>query len=106
MMNLKYKIKPTITFENKELWIFNSELLQMDIQLIQDGIDSCQLTIEEKNIGLSWGLEVSELKIGKEISILTYHGKFVAEIPTIEIYNMLKAYRDKLKDYENENNTS
>ena len=101
-MNLIYKIRPTITFENEELWIFNSELLQMDIQLIEDGIYSCESTIKEQNKGLSWGLEVSVLEIGKKSSILTYHGKFVAEIPTIEIYYMLMAYRDKLKDYENE----
>jgi hypothetical protein len=55
---------------------------------------------------MSWGLEVSELLIHKEIATLEYHGKFVAEIPTIEILNMLKAYRDKLKDYENENTIS
>lgn len=99
---LKYKIKPTIIFENKELWIFNSEILNMDLSQIQDGINSCQLIMDEKYPEMSWGLEVSELLIHKETSRLEYHGEFVMEIPTAEIYNMLKSYRDKLVEYEND----
>lgn len=101
-MNLVYKIKPTITFENKELWIFNSELLQMDLQTIQDGIDSCEMTFNGQVTNLSWGWEVSELLIHKETSKLEYHGKFVAEIPTVEIYEMLKKYKKALEDFDRE----
>jgi len=102
MKTLKYKIKPTIYFENKELWIFNNEILDMPFSMIEDGIISCKRVMNDEYPEMSWGLEVSELLIHKEMSTLEYHGKFVAEIPTIEIYNMLEKYRDKLKDYENE----
>ncbi len=106
METLKYIIKPTILFENKELWIFNNEILDMPFSMIEDGIESCRRVMSEEYPEMAWGLEVSELSIHKETSTLEYHGKFVAEIPTVEIYNMLKAYRDKLRDYENENNIS
>ena len=99
---LKYIIKPTILFENKELWIFNNEILDMPFSMIEDGIESCRRVMSEEYPEMSWGLEVSEILIHKETSILEYHGKFVAEILTIEIYNMLKQYRNKLQEYENE----
>ena len=35
----------------------------------------------------------------KEITKLSYNNEKQADIPTIEIYNMLKAYRDKLQEY-------
>jgi hypothetical protein len=106
MINIKYRIRPQIIFENKEFWIFNSEIYDMSFSMIQDGIESCRIVMSGEYSEMSWGLEVSEFLIHKETTILEYHGKFVAEIPTIEIYNMLKSYRDKLQDYENENNIS
>jgi hypothetical protein len=102
METLKYKIKPTILFENKELWILNNEILDMTLSLIEDGVLSCERVINGEYTELNWGSEVSELLIRKESSTLEYHGKFVAEIPTVEILNMLKAYRDKLIEYEKE----
>ncbi|WP_433829494.1 hypothetical protein [Flavobacterium anhuiense] len=102
MKTLKYKIKPTIYLEDKKLWIFNNEILDMPFSMIEDGITSCKRVMSGEYPEMSWGLEVSELLIHKEISTLEYHGKFVAEIPTEEICEMLEKYRDKLKEYENE----
>jgi hypothetical protein len=102
-----FKIKPYIdSVDNQKFGILISEIYQMPFSMIEDGIESCRRVMSEEYPEMSWGLEVSELLIHKETSTLEYHGKFVADIPTIEIYNMLKAYRDKLKDYENENNIS
>jgi hypothetical protein len=105
MLKLQYKIKPIISLEDRDLWIFTGEIHQMPFSMIEDGIESCRRVMSGEYPEMSWGLEVSELLIHKEISVLEYHGKFIAEIPTIEIYNMLKAYRDKLKDYYNESLT-
>lgn len=101
MKILKYKIKPTIYFENKELWIFNNEILDMPFSMIEDGIISCKRVMSGEYPQMSWGLETSELLIHKDMSTLEYHGNFVTEIPTMEICEMLEKYRDKLKDYEN-----
>jgi hypothetical protein len=98
-----FKIKPYIdSVDNQKFGILISEIYQMPFSMIEDGIESCRRVMSGEYQEMSWGLEVSELLIHKVTSTLEYHGKFVADIPTIEIYNMLKAYRDKLKDYENE----
>jgi hypothetical protein len=102
MKTLKYKIKPTIYFEDQKLWIFNNEILDMPFSMIEDGILSCKQVLNGEQKELSWGLETAELLLYKEISILEYHGKFVTEIPTKEICEILEIYRDKLKEYENE----
>jgi hypothetical protein len=99
---MKYSIKPYIHNTDENLRLFFTEIHQMDISEIQDGIDSCFGVMNNEDPELSWGSEVSELLIRKESSTLEYHGKFVAEIPTVEILNMLKAYRDKLIEYEND----
>lgn len=106
MKILKYKIKPAIYFENKVLWIFNNEILDMPFSMIEDGIISCKRVMNGEYKELAWGLEVAELLIHKEISTLEYHGKFVAEIPTIDICNLLEKYLDKLKEYENEDQST
>ena len=102
MIKLQYKIKPIIFLDDRDLWIFTGEINQMPFSMIEDGIESCRRVMSEEYPEMSWGLEVSEILIHKETSILEYNGKFVAEILTVEIYNMLKQYRDKLKEYENE----
>ena len=99
---MKYSIKPFIYNTDKNLVLFFTEIHQMDLSQIKDGVDSCILVMNGEHEELWWGLVVSELAIHKETSTLTYNGDFVTEILTLEIYNMLKAYHDKLQDYENE----
>lgn len=103
---MKFKIRPYIEIDNLDFQTFVSEIHQMPFPMIEDGIESCRRVISGEYPEMSWGLEVSELLIHKEISTLEYHGKFVAEIPTVDIYNMLKEYRDKLKEYEDTNSSS
>jgi hypothetical protein len=103
---MNFKIKPYIEIDDLDFQTFVSEIYQMSFSMIEDGIISCEKVMNSDYHEMSWGLEVSELLLHKETSILEYHGKFVAEIPTIEIYNMLKEYRDKLKEYEGTNSRS
>ena len=72
----------------------------MPFSIIEDGILSCERVMSGKYLEMSWGLEVSELLIHKETSTLEYHGKVVAEIPTIEIYEMLKKYKKALESFD------
>ncbi len=102
MTNLNVIVKPILYTENRDLWIFIGETNQMPFSMIEDGIESCRRVMNGEHPELSWGLEVSELLIHQETCTLEYNGDFIAEIPTIEIYNMLIKYRDKLKDFETE----
>jgi hypothetical protein len=103
---MKFYIKPRLYLLEQDLWLFSDEIHQMPFSMIEDGIESFRRVISGEYPEMTWGLEVSELLIHKETSTLEYHGKFVAEIPTIDIYNMLKEYRDKLKEYEGTNSSS
>lgn len=98
-----YKIKPILTCENESLWIMIGELNDMTSSEIQDGIDTCVYAIEGKQTGYSWGLEVFELMIEKEVSVLEYHGEFVAEISTKDILKMLQDYKRALEYFEGRN---
>lgn len=95
-----FKIKPYITADNSEFNLMFSEIYQMNSDEIQDGIDTCNLAIEGKT-GFSWGWEVFELAIEKEMSRLEYHGEFVVEIPTKEVLKMLQDYKNALDFFEN-----
>lgn len=102
MTNLNVVVKPILYTENRDLWIFIGETNQMPFSMIEDGIETCRRVIDGEYTEMSWGLEVAELLIHQKTSTLEYNGDFIAEIPTLEIYNMLITYRDKLKDYNTE----
>lgn len=99
-MKMRYQIRPYIHNEDSDLVMFFTELHQMTPSEIQDGINTCNIAINEGKSGFSWGLEVFELLIEKENSTLEYHGEFVAEIPTKEILKMLQDYKDALDYFE------
>lgn len=94
-----FQIKPYIHVENTRLTFFVTEIYNMPIDMIQDGIDSCELTISGEQSNLSWGLEVSEIYIGKEVSSLEYNSSFKMEIPTKELLEMLKKYKKALAEW-------
>ena len=100
---MKYKIKASLLFEDENFWIMNNEINDMTPSEIQDGIESCRIAMKGDEEELSWGLEVFELLIRKEISILEYHSSFVAEIPTKDILKMLLDYQQALVYFENLN---
>jgi hypothetical protein len=102
MTNLNVIVKPILYTENRDLWIFIGEINQMPFSMIEDGMESCRKVMAGEYPEMSWGFEVFELIIHEKTSILEYNGDFITEIPTIEIYNMLIKYRDKLRDYQAE----
>lgn len=97
-----FQIKPYIDSPDERLHLMISEIKQMTMSEIQDGINSCRLAIEEEKEGLSWGLEVFELLLSKERSILEYHGQKICDIPTKEIFQMLVDYKNAVNFLEKE----
>jgi len=96
-----FKIKPYISADNAQLNTMFSEIYQMPISMIDDGISSCKLAIDgEKD--LSWGLEVFELLLSKEKSILEYHGQKICDISTKEVFQMLVDYKNAVNFLEKE----
>ncbi len=101
-MNI-FKIRPYIEAKDSKFNTFFTEIYDMPLDLIQDGIDSCNMVMSEQQDELWWGLEVSSVCIHKENARLTYYDEFVADLPTIDLRNMLVSYRKKLIEYEEEN---
>jgi hypothetical protein len=102
---MKYEIRPFIYNTDPELTLFFTELHQMIASQIDDGIYTCKQAIEEGKTGFSWGAEVFEIKVEKEISVLEYHGEFVREIPTREILEMLTEYKNAIDYLKNGSET-
>lgn len=94
-----FQIKPYIDSPDEQLHLMISEIKQMTMSEIQDGIESCRLAIEGEE-GLSWGLEVFEILLSKELSTLEYHSSFITEIPTKDILQMLIDYRNALVHFD------
>lgn len=94
-----FKIKPCIQTDDLRLQTFLSEVYQMTIEEIENGILSCSKVSTEEVTNLSWGGEVSELEIQKEYSTLTYNSILIRKIPTIDILNMLIDYKRALMNW-------
>jgi hypothetical protein len=102
---MEYEIRPYFYSKSTELRIFFAELNQMIASQIDDGIYTCKQAIEEGKTGFSWGAEVFEIKVEKEISVLEYHGEFVRGIPTREILEMLTDYKNAIDHLRNGSET-
>jgi hypothetical protein len=101
---MNYTIKPYIQNNDANLVMFLTEIHQQSLSELQDIVESCENVMNNKGKELYWGWHVSSLDMKHETTTLSYNSQTEIEIPTIDIYNMLKAYRDKLIDYEKENN--
>ncbi|WP_221417921.1 hypothetical protein, partial [Fulvivirga kasyanovii] len=51
--------------------------------------------------GYNWGLDVFELMIDKETSVLEYHGEFITKISTKDILKILQDYKKALDYFQN-----
>jgi hypothetical protein len=69
---------------------------------LNDIINSCNLVLNGSFDELNWAWYISDLDMKKETTRLSYNSSFVTEIPTVELLNMLTAYRDRLLENENE----
>lgn len=103
---MEYTIKPRLYITDQKFWVLSDEINRMDRDHLQDGIDSCELVMTGKHIELWWGLDIAGLKLKKDISILEHNLSFVAEIPTIEIHDMLKNYMNELIEFDKKQNSS
>jgi hypothetical protein len=96
-----------ISLAEKKYWIFSGELNNYSIEQLNQSIIDMENVFNDKYPSSSfYGEVVFCVEYDKSLAKIEYYSDFIGEEPTIEIYNMLKAYRDKLKDYEKENTIS
>ena len=97
---MKYSIKPFIYNTDKEYTTFLHDIHQLSIIELNDLIEYCHAVMNGKHDELYWKSHASGLHLQKEISSLTTNNVFITTIPTSDLYGMLKAYRDKILEYE------
>lgn len=98
---MKYSVRPYIYNTEEKYTTFLSEIHQLSFSELNDIIENLYGVRNGSHETSDWKGTVSSLDMRKEISHLSYRNVFMADIPTIELYNMLKAYRDKWLEYEN-----
>lgn len=100
---MKYKVKPfLIDLENKYGVLFD-EIMAMSLEELNGIIEGLENVFNDKWRANSFsGQHMAIVDYDKEKAKIKHFDEEIGEEPTIEIYNMLRAYRDKLKDYDNE----
>lgn len=96
---MRFEVKVYISTDDNRLRTMISEIKQMPMSMLDDGINSCRLAMDGEE-ELSWGLEVFELLLNKEKSSLEYHGQAICDIPTKEILQMLIDYKNAINFLE------
>ncbi len=101
---MQYKIDhKQLSISDDKYWILSGELNKYSVQELEQAILDMENVFNDKYSASSfYGEVVFCVEYNKDIAKIEYYSEYVGEEPTLEIYNMLKAYRDKLKDYENE----
>jgi hypothetical protein len=105
---MEYKIEGRqINLAEEKYWILSGELNNYSIEQLSQAITDMEKVFNGVYPSSSfYGEVVFCVEYDKDLAKIEYYNDYVGEEPTIEIYNMLKSYRDKLMDYENENNIS
>jgi hypothetical protein len=97
---MKYSIRPYICCADKALPNFLQEIHGLSISELNDVIDSLFAVMNGMHDELYWKKNIPGLHMRKEITQLSYRDILVKEMSTVELYNMLKAYSNKVLEYE------
>jgi hypothetical protein len=97
---MKYSIRPFIYNTEEKYTTFLSEIHNLSIAELNHVIEDFYAVMNGMHDELSWKSGIADLDIRKEVTHLSCRNVFMAEIPTVELYNMLIVYRDKWLEYE------
>ena len=100
---MKYSIRPYICSFDKNLPNFLHEIHGLGFDELNDLVDQLYAVTNGMSDELFWGSRISRLHMRRASTSLTYNNVFVTELPTRELYDMLKVYREKVLEYEKDN---
>jgi hypothetical protein len=102
---MEYRIKPMLISNSKNYNVLFDEIMAMPLSQIIDVIEGMENVFNGKWQSNSFcGQHMAVVDYDKERARISNFEELIGEEPTIEIYNMLTAYRDKLQDYQNVRN--
>ncbi|MCH4830024.1 MULTISPECIES: hypothetical protein [Flavobacterium] len=94
-----------INISDKKYWILSGELNNYTIKQLNQTISDMEDVFNGKYPSSSfYGEVVFCVEYDKSKAKIEYYSEYVSEEPTLDIYNMLKDFRDKLIKYESEQN--
>jgi hypothetical protein len=101
---MEYKIEgKQINLAEKKYWIFSGELNNYSIgQLTQTIRDMENVFNGVYSSSSFYGEVVFCVEYDKDLAKIEYYNEYIGEESTLEIYNMLKEYRDSLLNYNDE----
>jgi hypothetical protein len=99
---MKYKIKPLLIPEKQVYNVLFDEIMSLSLNELDIIIMGIECVFDGKHQANSFsGQHMSSIDYDKNVAKIMHFEELIGEEPTIEIYNMLKAYRVKVKEYEN-----
>ena len=98
---MEHSIRPYIHNENPKYTTLFTEIHKLPLVELNKIIADIENVFNGKyKVSSFCGDVVSTVEFDKDISRIEYYSETIGEEPTIDIYNMLKAYRDKLVEYQ------
>lgn len=99
---MNYIIKPFLLDLDNKYGVLFDEIMSMSLTQLDEIIIGLEAVFNGKWSANSFsGHHMSIVNYDKRVAKIGYFDELIGEEPTIEIYNMLKAYRDKRREYEN-----
>jgi hypothetical protein len=100
---MKYSIRPYIYTFDKKLPNFLHEIHRLIFDELNDLVEQLYAVTNGMHDELFWVSRISRLHMRKESTSLSYNNVFVTELPTMQLYDMLNMYREKMLEYEKDN---
>jgi hypothetical protein len=100
---MKFKIKPYIIIDNENYQTLITEIMNFSLDVLNGIIIDFENVFNGKYEASSFcGQHMAIVDFDNKIAKISYFDELIGEESTVDIYNMLRTYRDKLIEYENE----
>ncbi|MDR3226556.1 MAG: hypothetical protein LBT56_02660 [Prevotellaceae bacterium] len=101
-INMKYKIKPFLIDESNKYGVLFDEIMELSLNSINGIIEDMDNVFSGKYNASSFSGNLAIVDFDSKITHISHFDELIGEKNTLDIYNMLKKYRDKLVEYEKE----
>ncbi len=103
---MKYKVKPMLIPDNENYRILCDEIMQfklIELNQILEGFD--KVFNGSYSANSFSGNHMAVVDYDTNLAKISHFDDVIGEEPTIDIYNMLKEYRDRIIESENKQNS-
>lgn len=100
LKRIKYEIiNKQISLADNKYWILSGELNNYSVEQLNETLTEMENVFNGKYVSSSfYGNVVFCVEYNKDFAKIEYYDEYIGEESTIEIYKMLKNFRDRLKE--------